>query len=113
MSTVTIGVASLDAVMQRATAAFRGVPQGEHISFETVEDLWKTLTPRRWALIRAMAGKGTMSTRAAGRLIGQDIKTIHADVQALLNAGVLEKDAAGRIKFPYDAIHVDFMIEAA
>jgi hypothetical protein len=51
--------------------------------------------------------------RAAGRLIGQDIKTIHADVQALLNAGVLEKNAAGRLKFPYDAIHVDFMIEAA
>lgn len=113
MSTVTIGVASLDDVMQRAAAAFRGEAQGEHISFESVEDLWKTLSPRRWTLIRAMAGKGAISTRAAGRLIGQDIKTVHADVQALLSAGILEKDAAGRIKFPYDAIHVDFMIEAA
>ncbi len=76
-------------------------------------DLWKTLTPRRWALIRAMADKGAMSTRAAGRLIGQDIKTVHADVQALLGGGILEKDAAGRVRFPDDAIHVDFMIEAA
>ncbi len=54
-----------------------------------------------------------MSTRAAGRLIGQDIKTVHADVQALLGGGILEKDAAGRVRFPDDAIHVDFMIEAA
>jgi predicted transcriptional regulator len=113
MTTVTIGVSNLDTMFGRAKAAFQGVAQGEHISFETVEDLWKTLTPRRWALIRAMAGKGLMSTRAAGRLIGQDIKTVHADVQALLRAGILEKDAAGRIRFPYDAIHVDFMIEAA
>ena len=113
MSTVTISVSNLDAMIGRAKAAFRGEPQGEHISFETVEDLWKTLTPRRWALIRAMSGKGLMSIRAAGRLIGQDIKTVHADVQELLRAGILQKDAAGRIRFPYDAIHVDFMIEAA
>jgi predicted transcriptional regulator len=113
MSTVTIGVSSLDDVMRRTAAAFRGKPQGEHISFASVELLWKTLTPRRWALIRAMAGKGPMSMRAAGRLVGHDIKTIHGDVQALLAAGVLEKDEAGRIVFPYDAIHVDFMIEAA
>jgi predicted transcriptional regulator len=113
MSTVTIGVSSTDTVFDRAKAAFQGVPQGEYISFETVEDLWKTLTPRRWALIGAMAGKGAMSTRAAGRLIGQDIKTVHADVHALLNAGILEKDAKGRIRFPYDAIHVDFLIQAA
>jgi len=113
MSTVTIGVSSFETAIERARKAFKGIPQGEHISFETIEDLWRTLTPRRWSLLRAMAGKGAMSTRAAGRLINQDIKTIHADVQALLNAGILEKDARGRIKFPYDAIHVDFMVEAA
>ena len=113
MSTVTIGVSSLDHVMRRTAAAFRGEPQGEHISFASVELLWKTLTPRRWALIRAMAGKGPMSMRAASRLVSHDIKTIHGDVQALLGAGILEKDDAGRIVFPYDAIHVDFMIEAA
>jgi len=113
MSTVTIGVSSFDDVMRRTSAAFQGKPQSEHISFASVELLWKTLTPRRWALIRAMAGKGPMSIRAAGRLIGHDIKTIHGDVQALLEAGVVEKDDADQVVFPYDAIHVDFMIKAA
>ncbi|HEY6434241.1 MAG TPA: transcriptional regulator [Acetobacteraceae bacterium] len=113
MTTVTIGVSSLDDVLRRTTDAFRGKPQGEHISFASVELLWKTLTPRRWALVRAMAGRGPMSIRAAGRLVSHDFKTIHGDVQALLEAGVLGKDDAGRIVFPYDTIHVDFMIEAA
>jgi len=54
-----------------------------------------------------------MSMRAAGRLVGHDIKTMHGDVQVLLEAGVLEKDEAGWIIFPYNAIHVDFMIEVA
>ncbi|MGF6972345.1 hypothetical protein QFZ94_000772 [Paraburkholderia sp. JPY465] len=31
----------------------------------------------------------------------------------LLNAGVLDRNADGTIEFPYDAVHVDFMITAA
>jgi len=113
MSTVTIGVSSLDDVMRRTAAAFRGKRQGERISFASVELLWKTLTPRRWELIRALAGQGPMSMRAAARLVGHDVKTIHGDVQALLQAEILEKDEAGRIVFPYDAVHVDFVITKA
>ncbi len=112
MTTVTIGVSNLDEVMQRAAAAFGGTRQGERISFASVELLWKTITPRRWALIRAMAGQGPMSIRAAARLVGHDVKTIHGDVQALLQAGILEKEA-GSIIFPYDAAHVDFTITKA
>ncbi|HME20900.1 MAG TPA: transcriptional regulator [Acetobacteraceae bacterium] len=110
MSTVTIGVSSLEEVMRRTAAAFRGKRQGERISFASVELLWKTLTPRRWGLIRAMAGQGPMSMRAAARLVGHDVKTIHGDVRALLDAEVLEKDEMGRIVFPYDVVHVDFTI---
>jgi len=113
MSTVTIGVASLDEVTRRTAAAFRGKPQGERISFASVELLWKTITPRRWELVRAMAGRGPMSIRAASRLVGHDVKTVHGDVQALLGADVLEKDDSGRIVFPYDAVHVDFIITKA
>lgn len=113
MSTITIGVSSLEEVMRRTAAAFRGKRQGERISFASVEMLWKTLTPRRWELIRAMAGQGPMSMRAAARLVSRDVKTIHGDVRALLDAEVLEKDDVGRIVFPYDAVHVDFTIRKA
>jgi predicted transcriptional regulator len=113
MNTVTVGVSSFEATIDRARKAFKGIPQGERISFETVEDLWRTLTPRRWEIIRAMAGQGPMSIRAAARLVGYDVKTIHGDVQALLRAQILEKDEDGRIVFPYDAVHVDFTITKA
>jgi hypothetical protein len=34
-------------------------------------------------------------------------------VHLLLQAGVLRKDESGRIEFPYSAVHVDFMLQAA
>jgi predicted transcriptional regulator len=41
------------------------------------------------------------------------VKSVHRDVHALLNAGVLERTDDGAIEFPYDAVHVDFMLKAA
>jgi predicted transcriptional regulator len=110
MSIVTVGVATLDEVMERTKAAFRGEYQGEFITFVTSDLLWRTLTPRRFDLIGKMAGKGPMSLRAAARLVGKDVKTVHADVHVLINHGVLEKAADGKIVFPYDQIHVDFKV---
>lgn len=43
----------------------------------------------------------------------RDVKAVHGDVTALLNAGLLSKTDDGMIVFPYDAIHVDFMLKAA
>jgi len=34
-------------------------------------------------------------------------------VTALLNTGLISKTDDGMIVFPYDAIHVDFMLKAA
>ncbi len=67
MNTVTIGIYNIEALKQRTAAASRGEHQGERISFASVELLWQALTPRRWGLIRAMAGQGPMSLRAAAR----------------------------------------------
>jgi predicted transcriptional regulator len=64
-------------------------------------------------LIRAMAGAGPMAIRAAARRLSRDVKAVHGDVHALLNAGVIQRTADGRILFPFDAIHVDVMLRAA
>ena len=112
MNTVTLPVVSRDDVNRRALAAFEGQEQGSHISFASAELLWQTLTRKRWELLRAMTGQGAMSIREAARRVGRDIKAVHADVQALLNAGVLERTEEG-IVFPYDAVHVDFMLTHA
>jgi predicted transcriptional regulator len=44
---------------------------------------------------------------------GRDVKAVHGDVHALLAAGVLRRNADGKIEFPFDAVHVDFMLKAA
>jgi predicted transcriptional regulator len=113
LNTVTLSVASREEVTNRALAAFRGEAQGAHISFASAELLWQVLTARRWHLLRAMTGQGPMPIRAAARLVGRDVKAVHSDVHALLDAGLLQRTEDGRVVFPYDAVHVNFMLRAA
>ncbi|HUZ12373.1 MAG TPA: winged helix-turn-helix transcriptional regulator [Caulobacteraceae bacterium] len=112
MNTVTLSVASREDVTHRALAAFDGREQGAHVSFDSAELLWQTPTRKRWELLRAMTGQGTMSMREAARRVGRDIKAVHADVQALVKAGVIDRTDAG-IVFAYDAVHVDFTLTRA
>jgi predicted transcriptional regulator len=113
MKTVTLQVAKLDDVKRRVRDAFKGKRQGSRISFATPELLFRVLTAKRWELIRALSGVGPVTIRAAARRVGRDVKAVHGDVHALLNAGILQKDDAGLIVFPYDAIRVDVMLRAA
>ena len=113
MNTVTIGVASLVDTQRRASAAFRGKKQGARISFASEDLLWKTLTPKRWALLKFMAGQGSMAIREIARRAKRDVRAVHSDVHVLLRTGVLEKTEQGGVVFPYDAIHVDFLLKAA
>jgi predicted transcriptional regulator len=112
MNTVTLSVASRADVTRRALAAFEGQTQGAHISFASAELLWQTLTRKRWELLHALTGQGVMSIREAARRVGRDVKAVHSDISALIGAGVIDR-AEGGIVFPYDAVHVDFMLTKA
>lgn len=113
MKTVTLSISSRQDVTRRALTAFQGKRQGAHISFASVDLLWQTLTRKRWELIQAMTGRGAMTIREAARRAGRDVKAVHRDVHVLLDAGVLERTADGRITFPYESIHVDFTLGKA
>ena len=110
MKTVTLSVASREDVTRRARAAFQGKKQGAHISFASVHLLWQTLTKKRWELLKVMTGQGAMTIREIARRNGRDVKAVHSDIHALLDAGVLDRSDDGRILFPYDAVHVDFTL---
>jgi predicted transcriptional regulator len=113
MNIVTVSVASREDTTRRALAAFGGKQEGARISFASAELLWRLLTVKRWNLLRTMTGQGAMTIREAARRVGRDVKAVHGDVHALLNAGILNRESDGRIVFPYDAVHVDFMLRAA
>lgn len=112
IKTVTISVSSADETKQRFLAAFRGEPQGAHITFPTVEQLWKVLAPNRMAWVRVLTGVGVVSIREAARRVDRDVRAVHSDATNLIQAGLLRRTDAG-IEFPYDAVHVDFMLKAA
>jgi predicted transcriptional regulator len=54
-----------------------------------------------------------MSIREAARRVGRDVKAVHGDVKALLDAGVLSRSVAGAIEFPFESVKVEFMLRAA
>ena len=111
--TVTLCVADRDEMNRRALAAFDGERQGERIMFASAELLWRVLTEKRWAILRAMTGQGGLAIREVARRVGRDVKAVHGDVHGLLDAGLIDRTEDGRVIFPYDAVRVDFMLEAA
>ena len=56
---------------------------------------------------------GAISIREAARRVERDVKTVHGDVTALLNAGILERTESGGIVFPFNAVQVEFTLRAA
>ena len=115
MSTVVLEVRSLaDTLADAARAMKSGRTEREaRIGFATPELLWQVLTAKRWELLKAMCGAGPMSIREAARRVGRDVKAVHGDVTALLNAGILNRAAVGGVEFPFDAVKVEFMLQAA
>ena len=83
------------------------------ISFATPELLWKVLTAKRWELLKVLCGAGPVAVREAARRLGRDVKAVHGDVTALLDAGVLDRAEGGGIVFPYEAVKIEFMLQAA
>jgi predicted transcriptional regulator len=113
MKTVTLEVSSREAVTRRALEAFRGRKQRARISFATPELLWKVLTAKRWELLKIMAGQGPLTIREIARRVTRDVKAVHGDVHALIDAGVLDKTVNNQVVFPFDAIRVEFTLRAA
>ena len=113
LTTVTIGISSMEDAKTRMLRAFQGEIHGALISFATAELLWKVITPKRWDVLRALTGAGPIAIREVARRVGRDVKSVHGDIQALLKAGVVDRTEDGRILFPYTEIHVDFVLRAA
>lgn len=115
MNTVVLEVRSLTRTLADVAHAMK-VGRGDRearIAFATPELLWQILTAKRWELLKAMCGAGAMSIREAARRVNRDVKAVHGDVTALLDAGLLSRTPEGEVEFPFDAIKVEFLLQAA
>ncbi len=115
MKTVVLEVRSGEESMANFVRSWKsGKPErSARIAFATPELLWQVLTAKRWELLKALCGAGPISIREAARRVGRDVKAVHSDVIALLNAGVLDRAKSGGVVFPFDAIKVEFLLQAA
>ena len=114
MNTVVLEVSSLaDTLADAAQAMKTGRDEKEaRISFATPELLWKVFTAKRWELLKVMCGIGPISIREAARRVHRDVKAVHGDITALLNVGILIRSAEGGVEFPFEAVKVEFMLQA-
>lgn len=108
MRTIILGIETQAEVTRRVLAAARGKIGEDRISFETVDDLWRILAPKRMEIVRAMTGAGPLSIREVARRVGRDFKAVHSDVTMLVKFGILERTESGNVEFPYDRVHVAF-----
>jgi predicted transcriptional regulator len=119
MSEVKLHVESLDRFFESATAAARRIDRGDvrarpaQLSFESMELLLRVLTPNRWALLRRLRSTGASSVRALARSLGRDYRGVHADVAALLEVGLIEKEADAKVRVPWSRITAEMSVDIA
>jgi predicted transcriptional regulator len=97
---IRVHVEGLEASGRRFVDAWRRAERGErfheeHLSFESLEGLLATLSPKRIELIRLVRRRPHLSIAALARELGRDYKRVHGDVRALEMAGLLEEDETG------------------
>lgn len=113
MNTVTLEVRSLaDSLAEFSQAWKSGHGSEARISFASDELLWKVLRAKRWAILKSMTGAGPLALREIARRVERDVKAVHADFHVLLKAGLIQRGDDGFL-FPYDGVHVDFLLKAA
>jgi len=82
-----------------------------------IEQMLKQYVPRpnhpASQFAEAMRTGRPVSIREASRRVGRDVKAVHGDVTALLNAGLLDRVEGEGIIFPFDAVKVEFLLEVA
>ena len=104
---VTLTVSSRNELAARMGAALAGRRTEPRIAFASLDLLHRICAPKRLAVLRAMAGAGPLPVREVARRVGRDVKAVHRDMAALVNAGLLDRDGAGRMSFPYDGVRME------
>ena len=108
---------SLDAMGRRFVDAWHRAKRGElteanaerHLGFETFELFARVMTPRRLELLRHVHRHPPRSIRALSIALGRDYRRVHEDVEALVTAGLLDRDAAG-LHAEYETVRMETRI---
>ena len=108
-----IGVQSLDGFFREGKEFARRADAGEKVhdadfelSFSTPAQLVAELSPKRMELLQVLKRAGPLSIRALAKMMGRNYSNVHADVQRLIEHGLIEKDASDHVFVPWDDVVV-------
>lgn len=108
-----IGVQSLDGFFREGKDFARRVDAGARmhetdfeLSFSTPAQLVSELSPKRMELLQMLKKSGPLSIRALAKMMGRNYSNVHADVQRLIEHGLIEKDISDHVLVPWDDVVV-------
>ncbi len=111
---VTVGGAFEKEARDRFVNAWHRAERGEkfrerHLTFENWDTLARVLSGKRMELLRYVHRHEVTSVRALATALMRDYSNVHADVQALSAAGLLDVTKGG-VRADYDAIETRISI---
>jgi predicted transcriptional regulator len=99
--------------LDRFEAAWNRVAEGRKISslrilsLQDLPGLVKVLTPARWSLVENLRREGAVSIYGLAKRVGRDYKNVHTDVTALIETGLVQKNAEGEIEVAWDVVRAE------
>ena len=111
---ITVGGAIEDQATRRFVDAWHRAERGEsfrerHLAFESWDALARVLTGKRMDLQRYVRRHKVTSVRALAKALGRDYSNVHADVQGLTAAGLVDTTDGG-VRADYDTIDTTIQI---
>lgn len=77
-----------------------------YLYFDSLDTLWRKLTPRRTELLQALRRQGPLSIRKLASYLQRDYKNVRIDVKELSNADLIKKTDENLFVVPWDSIDV-------
>lgn len=111
---ITVGGAIEKEASRRFIDAWHRAESGKtfherHSAFESWDALARVLTGKRMELLHYVRRHKVASVRALAKALKRDYSNVHADVQALTAAGLLDATDSG-VRADYDAIETKIAI---
>ena len=111
---ITVGGAIEADAARRFVDAWRRAERGEtfrerHLAFESWDALARVLTGKRMEILRYVHRHKVPSVRALATALGRDYSNVHADIQALTAAGLIDM-TDNELRADYDAIETKIAI---
>lgn len=94
--------------LARRVDAGERLPEADYrLNFASPMAMLAELPPKRLAALREIKTAGPLTIYALAKRLGRNYSNVHADVQRLIELGLVEKDAEQRVIVPFDDVRVE------